>query len=181
VRRARDPRRYLERLADLIRRRCLARGLAGASRPARSTASVSRHRRDDVAHRRVRRGLRLDPALARLSHGEAAQAAGAGTPASRQPTRRRTAAPTESATRGRAAPRRETRRERGDRCRAEHAPTLGARTPSRRPRRRPAVATSRVRSPSGRADGVEPTAAPHAACRRAAAAARRRIRRRARR
>ena len=39
---------------------------------------LHRHRRDDVADRRVRRGFRLDPALARLSHGPAAQTAGAG-------------------------------------------------------------------------------------------------------
>ena len=40
---------------------------------------IYRHRRDDVADRRVRRGLCFDPALARLSHGETAETGGAGT------------------------------------------------------------------------------------------------------
>ena len=39
---------------------------------------LHRHRRDDLADRRVGRRLRLDPALARLSHGSQAQAAGGG-------------------------------------------------------------------------------------------------------
>ena len=71
----------LERLADLIRpalawREGVDRREAGGRV---QRLRLHRHRRDDVAHRRVGRGLRLDPALARLSHGEAAEAAGAGT------------------------------------------------------------------------------------------------------
>ena len=68
----------LERLADLIRP-ALAWREGGAARKARGRhgrARLHRHRRDDVADRLVRRGLRLDPALARLPHGEAAEAGG---------------------------------------------------------------------------------------------------------
>ena len=69
----------LERLADLIRPALAWREGAPALRPpgAIRRLRLHRHRRDDVADRRVGRGLRLDPALARLSHGEAAEAAGA--------------------------------------------------------------------------------------------------------
>ena len=70
----------LERLADLIRPALAWReGVAGAEAGRRvRRPRLHRHRRHDVAHRRLRRGLRLDPALARLSHGAAAETAGAG-------------------------------------------------------------------------------------------------------
>ena len=67
----------LERLADLIRPALAWRaGRAGRrSRRARSTASASPSRvGDDVARRLLGRGFRLGAALARLSHGEAAEA-----------------------------------------------------------------------------------------------------------
>ena len=65
----------LERLADLIRPALAWReGVVGRKAGRRvQRLRLHRHRRDDVADRRVGRGLRLDPALARLSHGEAAQ------------------------------------------------------------------------------------------------------------
>ena len=89
---------------------------------------LHRHRRDDVAHRRVGRGLRLDPALARLSHGEAAQTAGAGTPP--QPASRDAAGGSRS--RGRRRPQRCRAGDAADDAgaetsrtdAAEHAPTL---------------------------------------------------------
>ena len=72
----------LERLADLIRPALSWRESARGAKPpgAFDGTRLHRHRRDDVAHRRVGRGFRLDPALARLSHGAAAQAAGAEQP-----------------------------------------------------------------------------------------------------
>ena len=81
VRRARHPRRHpgAARRSDPSGAG-LARGIVGHEAGRRvQRLRLYRHRRDDVAHRSVRRGLRLDPAFARLSHGEAAQAAGAGT------------------------------------------------------------------------------------------------------
>ena len=75
----------LERLADLIRPALAWREGSPGDKAGRRVQRLRlyRHAGDDVAHRRVRRGLRLDPALARLSHGEADQAAGAGTGGSR--------------------------------------------------------------------------------------------------
>ena len=67
----------LERLADLIRPALAWRaGSAGAeARGRHRRLRVHGDRRDDVADRRVGRGFRLRAALARLSHGEAAEAA----------------------------------------------------------------------------------------------------------
>ena len=76
VRRARDPRRH----SGAARRSDPSGAVVARKRERREAARrvrrhrLHRHRRDDVADRRVRRGLRLDPALARLSHGAAAQA-----------------------------------------------------------------------------------------------------------
>ena len=66
----------LERLADLIRPALAWREGAIGTTPAGRVQRLRLHghRRDDFAHRRLWRGLRLDPALARLSHGEAAEA-----------------------------------------------------------------------------------------------------------
>ena len=79
----------LERLADLIRPALAWREGSSGVRPAGRVQRLRLHRdrRDDVAHRRVGRRLRLDPALARLSHGEAAQAAGGRRAARRTPER----------------------------------------------------------------------------------------------
>ncbi len=70
----------LERLADLIRPALSWRESATGAEAGRRLRRplVHRHRRHDLAHRRLRRGLLLDPALARLSHGPAAQTGGAG-------------------------------------------------------------------------------------------------------
>ena len=74
----------LERLADLIRpalglaRQCAGREARGRARRPR----LHRHRGHDVARRLVGRGFRVDPALARLSHGpqaETGRSAGCGT------------------------------------------------------------------------------------------------------
>ena len=80
LRRARDARRY-----PGAARRPDPSGAGLARRLDRHEAGrrvrrlrLHRHRRDDVADRRVGRGLRLDPALARLSHGQAAETGGAG-------------------------------------------------------------------------------------------------------
>ena len=69
----------LERLADLIRPALAWRaGAPGAKPPAAVDGSgFTVTRGDDVAGRLLGRGFRLDPALARLSHGEAAEAGGA--------------------------------------------------------------------------------------------------------
>ena len=63
----------LERLADLIRPALSWREGAPTAEAGRRLRRprLHRHRRDDVADRRLGRGLRLDPALARLSHGPA--------------------------------------------------------------------------------------------------------------
>ena len=65
----------LERLADLIRPAC--RGAKARPGPKPDGVFDGRgftgHRGDDVAHRRFGRGLRVDPALARLSHGPQAE------------------------------------------------------------------------------------------------------------
>ena len=70
----------LERLADLIRPALSWREGVQTPKPdgAFDGRGFHRHRRDDLAHRRIGRGFRLDPALARLSHGPAAETAGAG-------------------------------------------------------------------------------------------------------
>ena len=79
LRRARGARRY-----SGAARRSHSSGAVVARRRARRKAGrrvrrprLHRHRRDDVADRRVGRGLRLDPALARLSHGPQAETGGA--------------------------------------------------------------------------------------------------------
>ena len=73
----------LERLADLIRPalawRPNSNGVEAAGRVRRDR--FHRDPGDDLAHGVVGRGFRLDPARAGLSHGEAAEAAGAGDPA----------------------------------------------------------------------------------------------------
>ncbi len=83
VRRARDPRRHSRtaRGPDPARAGVAAGRHRRASGRGRRRLRLHRHRRDDLAHRRIGRGLRLDPALARLSHGEAAQTAGGPKPA----------------------------------------------------------------------------------------------------
>ena len=65
----------LERLADLIRPALSWREGAPGPKARRRVRRprLSGHQRDDVAHRRVRRRLRLDLALARLSHGSQAE------------------------------------------------------------------------------------------------------------
>ncbi len=70
----------LERLADLIRPALAWReGAAGTKAAGRGRGRrLYRRQRHDVADRRVGRGFRLDPALARLSHGAAAEAGRAG-------------------------------------------------------------------------------------------------------
>ena len=127
----------LERLADLIRpalawrEGCVRREAGRRVQRLR----LHRHRRDDVADRRLGRGLRLDPALARLSHGEAAQAGGAGIAgdAGRRPTAEAAPPSAERAGGSRAAetPRLPTSGRRAET--AEHAPTLApdAEPPSR--------------------------------------------------
>ena len=69
----------LERLADLIRPALSWReGRAGAEAGRRGRRpQLHRHRRHDLADRRLRRGFRLDPALARLPHGPPAKTGGA--------------------------------------------------------------------------------------------------------
>ena len=65
----------LERLADLIRPALSWRETRADAEAGRRFRwpQLYRHRRDDVADRRVRRRLRFDPALARLSHGPQAE------------------------------------------------------------------------------------------------------------
>ena len=146
VRRARDPRRH----SGAARRPDPAGAGLARGRDRREAGRrvqrlrLYRHRRDDVAHRRVRRGLRLDPALARLSHGEAAEAAGAGTGGSVGGAGRRgraespRAAPAEAAAAATETPETE----------AEHAPTLA---PDVEPERSPKTPCERA---AGRNRGV---------------------------
>ncbi len=66
----------LERLADLIRPALAWRAGAPGAKPAGRDRRlrIYRQRRHDIACRLLGRGFRLGPALARLSHGEAAEA-----------------------------------------------------------------------------------------------------------
>ena len=66
----------LERLADLIWRALVWReGVAGQKHPAPLPAGVHGGQHHDLADWRVRRGFRIDPAVARLPPGAAAEAA----------------------------------------------------------------------------------------------------------
>ena len=131
----------LERLADLIRPALAWR--EGA--PATEAAGRGRGRRlhrdgaHDVAHRRVGRGFRLGPALARLPHGEAAEAGRAGS------RRRAEAAAPQAAIARPQTRRRPLPKRRRSRCRAERRPTLPK---PRLRRRRPKPSRSRAAADS---------------------------------
>ena len=90
---------YRHRRLSHLRRACGARRYSGAARRSHPSgallarrrpgsearqrirrAQLSGDRRDDIAHRRVGRGLCVDPALARLSHGSQAEARRAAVP-----------------------------------------------------------------------------------------------------